>query len=375
MTDANSRLIAGAMSGTSADGIDVAITRVTGRGLAMSAELVLHHHRPYDPPLRQAIFALRNTGRTELRDLARIGREVSLTYAAAVTEALNAANLKATDLAAIAAHGQTLFHEVPLTIQYFDPSLVAYEVGCPVVSDFRRADIAAGGQGAPLVPFADYILFRHPSKTRVLLNLGGIANITYLRAGGTTADVIAFDTGPANCICDHLMRRHDPNGPGMDTGGKVTAAGRAIAAVIKGMTEHPYFAKSPPKSTDGPEMIAAFRAAGGESLPLADAMRTACWITAETIATAIRRLLPVRPDELIVSGGGSKNPIMMQQLRSELPGLPVAQSDDVGVGSDAKEAVAFALLGAATLDGVPSNVPSVTGARRGVVLGSTTPRP
>src|SRR6185503_13117382 len=185
--NAHSRYVAGAMSGTSADGVDIAIVAIDGRGYDMTARLVVHHHRPYNDTLRRQIFAFRSGGggsvsQDTLGELAQMGREISLTYAAAVNEALAAAHMEAKNLAAVAAHGQTLFHDPPNTIQWLDPSLIAAEVGCPVVSDFRRADCAAGGQGAPLVPFADYILFRDPVKTRVLLNIGGIANITHLPA-------------------------------------------------------------------------------------------------------------------------------------------------------------------------------------------------
>src|SRR3954451_938424 len=211
---AGQRLIAGAMSGTSGDGVDVAIGRLTCRGTEIAAQLVIHHHLAYDPATRAALLAIRGSGAAMLSDLARLGREISLTYARAVNEALAASHLNAADLAAIAAHGQTLFHAPPTTIQWLDPAVIASEVGCAVVSDFRRADCAAGGQGAPLVPFADYVLFRSPTTDRCLLNLGGIANLTLLPAGGDLSSLRAFDTGPANCICDHLMRTKDPNGPG-----------------------------------------------------------------------------------------------------------------------------------------------------------------
>lgn len=370
------RLIAGAMSGTSADGVDVALTRVGGHGFEMTAELVLHHHRPYDAGLRAAIFAVRGSGRAELREIARIGREVSLTYAAAVTDALAAANLRASDLSAIAAHGQTLFHEVPLTIQYFDPSLVAYEVECPVVSDFRRADIAAGGQGAPLVPFADYVLFRDARKSRVLLNLGGIANITYLKAGGTPEDVIAFDTGPANCVIDHIARQAG-NADGFDRGGVLSTQGHANFQVsFTAIRNWRDVFRPPPKSADTPEMIAGFEGAERSlkvNLSTADRMATACQMAALGIELALHHL-PNKPDEIIASGGGIENPRLMREI-AEQTRLPVRRADEIGAVPAAKEAVAFALLGAATLDGVASNVPSVTGARRGVVLGSVTPRP
>src|SRR5260370_34298663 len=202
---AASRILAGAMSGTSADGVDVALVQVSGRGLEMSAKLLHHHARPYAPDLRKAIFAIRSTGNISLAELGALGREISLSYAAAINDALRDASLKANDLAAIAAHGQTLYHAPPDTIQWFDPALVACEVGCPVVSDFRRADCAAGGQGAPLVPFADYILFRHPWKHRALVNIGGISNLTFLPAQCTPEEILAFDCGPGNCLSDYLM--------------------------------------------------------------------------------------------------------------------------------------------------------------------------
>jgi anhydro-N-acetylmuramic acid kinase len=372
MGNESARLIAGAMSGTSADGVDVALTRVTGRGLGMKAELVRHHHRPYDAALRASIFQLRDSGQTSLSDLARLAREISLTYALTVNEALSGANLRASDLAAVAAHGQTLYHAPPDTIQWLDPALIAAEVGCPVVSDFRRADCAAGGQGAPLVPFADYILFRHPTKNRVLLNIGGIANITYLPGGLANADgVIAFDTGPGNCISDHIQDG------AVDAGGRLARRGEVNQRVVREVLNGEYFRRAPPKSTDGPEMIGAFGEAE-RKFPMnrvTDRLATACAVTAASIASAVTRFCPAQVGEVIASGGGTRNAAIMGTLRTELGGVPVRTTDELGVPSDAKEAIAFALLAAATLDGEPSNVPSVTGARRAVVLGSITPAP
>ena len=372
MGNESARLIAGAMSGTSADGVDVALTRVTGCGLDMTAELVRHHHRPYDVALRAAIFQLRDSGQTSLSDLARLAREISLTYALTVNEALSGANLKASDLVAVAAHGQTLYHAPPDTIQWLDPALIAAEVGCPVVSDFRRADCAAGGQGAPLVPFADYILFRDPTKNRVLLNIGGIANITFLPAGAVRVDeLIAFDTGPGNCISDYLQSG------GVDTGGRLAQRGEVNKPMVREVLKGDYFHRPPPKSTDGPEMIALFGAAWSK-FPMnlvTDRLATACAVTAAAVASAITRFCPAPVNEVIASGGGTRNAAIMDMLRRELGDVPVRTTDELGIGTDAKEAIAFALLAAATLDGVPSNVPSVTGSRRAVVLGSITPAP
>ena len=371
------RLLIGAMSGTSADGVDAAVVAVAGRGDRMSCRMLGHHHEHYPPSLRELIFAMRQTGAAELRALATVARECSLCYVQAVNAAIASAGLSPSDIAAVAAHGQTLFHDPPMTIQWLDPSLIAAGTGCAVVSDFRRADCAAGGQGAPLVPFADHVLFRHPTRTRVLLNIGGIANLTHLPAGGPIDQLVAFDTGPGNCISDHLMRLYDPGGIGYDADGALAAAGQPIYPLIHQMLSDLYFAAPPPKSTDGPAMVDVFArayAAVGRKFPFENLLKTACLLTATTIADAIRRLDPF-PDELIVSGGGARNAAMMSLLRQPLGDLPVLRSDDLGVPAEAKEAMAFALLGAATLDGEPGNVPAATGASGRVVLGSITPKP
>jgi anhydro-N-acetylmuramic acid kinase len=374
----NDRLLVGAMSGTSADGVDVALVRIGGRAPEMTATLLARHHRPYDPLLRKAILDLRSAGAGTLPNIAWITREVSIFHAAAVNELLLSSGTMPKDIAAIAAHGQTVFHDPPDTLQWFDPALVAAETGCPVVSDFRRADCAAGGQGAPLVPLADYCLFRHPERNRVLINIGGIANLTFLPAGCELSHLIAFDTGPGNCISDHLVRTYDPSGRGCDEGGQWAARGVPVYPLVNSILANPYFSQPPPKSTDGPAMIKIFidsLADLGRRYPPEYLLRTACLITADTILQAIRQYLSPFPDELIVSGGGVHNQTMMSMLRQPLGDMPVLTTDELGVPSEAKEAIAFALLGAATLDNLPSNVPAATGARRPVVLGSITPRP
>jgi anhydro-N-acetylmuramic acid kinase len=360
------------MSGTSADGVDVAIVKIDGRGLEMSARLLHHHHHPYEDSLRHAIFSMREHRIIELRELARCAREIAVSYADGVCEALKAADLRSTDLAAIAAHGQTLFHEPPDTIQWIDPALLAAKAGAPVISDFRRADCAAGGQGAPLVPFADYILFRHPARSRVLLNLGGIANITFIPAGSIAIDsMIAFDTGPGNCISDFLCREKVPGGPGYDLSGRAALVGTIIQPVVEQVMRHEYFSRRPPKSTDGPEMIAIFRqvvSGTGRDFPLADLLATACAITARSVKNQIPA-----SDEVFAAGGGIENAALMRAFKEV--GVETKPLNMLGIPPLAREAIAFALLGAATLDGIPSNVPSCTGARRAVVLGSVTPRP
>jgi anhydro-N-acetylmuramic acid kinase len=378
----NVRLIAGAMSGTSADGVDVAITRIKGRGLQMSCELVHHHAHPYPPELRNRIFAVRGGGNVSLKDLADLGRDISLAYLRAVNDALAAANLRAEDIAAVAAHGQTLFHDPPNTIQWLDPALLAAEVGCAVVSDFRRADCAAGGQGAPLVPFADYLMFRDEGRNRAMLNIGGIANLTYLPAGGALDDVIAFDTGPGNCISDWLCRNHEPTGPGYDVDGAGAAAGESQTTVALAVAGGRYVRQPPPKSTDGPAMIALYLQAKRELAwqgSFADELATACEATLLSILKSLDLHLPqwkkAGLQDVLVSGGGVRNKPLLNLLAGLLSTKGVGVTALDPTLAQAKEAIAFALLAAATLDGEPSNVPSATGAKRRVILGSITPKP
>jgi anhydro-N-acetylmuramic acid kinase len=371
-----SRLFAGAMSGTSADGVDVALVRITGRGLDMSASLLHHHAHLFDSSLKNKIFAIREGQSIAMRHLVVLGRDLAMAYAAAVNDALLATNLRASDLTAIAAHGQTLFHDPPLTLQWLDPALLAERTRCTVVSDFRRADCAAGGQGAPLVPFADYVLFRDPAVNRVLLNIGGIANLTFIPAGGTIEDVVAFDTGPGNCISDFLCRQADPAGLGYDKDGTRAGRGKPDPDFVSTVCRHDFFTKAPPKSTDVPTMIELFqstRLSIGGAFWTDDLLASACLITAGTILEAFRKFVGDLPAQWIVSGGGSSNQTIMELLRRAVGDL--IRADDLGVPSAAKEALAFALLGAATLDGEPANLPRVTGASRPVVLGAITPRP
>src|SRR6185312_1327983 len=237
------RLIAGAMSGTSADGVDVALMAIQGSGLQMSARLIHHEHVPYESALRENILDLRQAGAVDLARLAECARRIALAYAQGVARALQSSRTPASELTAIAAHGQTLFHRPPDTIQWIDPALLAYETGCTVISDFRRADCAAGGQGAPLVPFGDYILFRDATIDRAIVNIGGIANVTCIPAGATLDQVTAFDTGPGNCISDYLMRQHDPDGPGIDINGNLALTGTVAQDLLAEVKNHPYFSR------------------------------------------------------------------------------------------------------------------------------------
>ena len=386
----NSRILIGAMSGTSADGVDAAAVEVRGRGLGMTAKYLGHVEHAYDDELRRRIFAVREGGAVPLDELASLGREITLAYGDATRSLLSELSLKPSEVAAVAAHGQTLYHAPPNTVQWLDPSLLAAETGIAVVSDFRRADCAAGGQGAPLVPFGDWVLFRHPTKTRVILNLGGIANLTYLPAGGGIEDVTAFDTGPGCCLIDHVLRTR--GGGRTDDGGVLTAAGQADALASDFVSEHPFVRRPPPKSTDGPAWVADYERWRTSKLPrlhleeLHHELATVADIAAGCVADGMYPTFYEADHpwdaEIVLAGGGSRNAGLVAAVRDwvkfqgNTPGQwAFAASDDLGVPSQAREAVCFALLAAATLDGEPSNVPNATGAARRVVLGSVTSLP
>jgi anhydro-N-acetylmuramic acid kinase len=380
---ASRRVIIGLMSGTSVDGVDAAAVAITGRGEQMTADLLGHVALPYDDELRQRVLALRQAGGGAFAEIAEVGRRQTDAHAKAANKVMRQVGLAPGDVAAVAAHGQTLYHEPPDSIQWLDPARLAWHTGCRVVSDFRRADLAAGGQGAPLVPLADWLLFRHPTETRILLNLGGIANLTLLPAGGGLTDVVAFDTGPANCLSDAICR--EKLGKPYDANGDLAATAAAVPAVTAAFAGSDFVRREPPKSTDTAEMVQTFRdlwQQHGDGKTLAEELATADAIVGTCLAWALRRL-GVTGGRLIVAGGGTRNKPIMTGVRAAATiigmehdtTVPVDLTDDYGIPSAAKEATAFALLGAATLDGLPGGVPAATGADRAVVLGSVTPMP
>lgn len=372
------RLIVGVMSGTSADGIDVAVCRV-GQARQGWGELVWHQGVPYSAEVRNWIHEVRRLGACTLGELGEWTRRITLEHAGAVRMALAGSGVELGEGDAVADHGQTLFHAPPVTMQVLDPALLAWEVGARVVSDFRRADCAAGGQGAPLVPYADWRLFRSEESTRALVNLGGIANVTILPKDGGIEKLVAFDTGPANCLSDYICRTLESMGQGFDAGGKLAAQGRVDEGVVGRFLRGDYFARTSPKSTDGPEMTGLFEEAGGMGLRLTDALATAAECVARSCVDAVLKAGEERGgvDEVVVSGGGVYHGPLMRRMTELLAREQVVMktTDELGVPSAAKEAIAFALLGQACLEREVGNVISCTGAKRGVVLGSVTPKP
>ncbi len=357
--------VAGIMSGTSLDGIDVAIVEIRGRRV----DTIGFTSTPYPAAVRAGILSVSNCP-THTATLSRLNFQLGELYA----RALLAAVKRYGPVELIGCHGQTVFHEGRCnTLQLGEPAVLAERTGIPVVSNFRARDIAAGGEGAPLVPFVDYLLFRHPRRTRVALNIGGIANITAIPAGCAPRDVVAFDTGPGNMAIDALAREFSGGKLNYDRGGRIAASGNVNRSLLDALLRDAYYWRKPPKSAGreqyGVEFVARLRKSGA---PLRDLVATATALTAATIAMAVERTV-AGPADLIASGGGTHNPQIMAHLAGFLPGVAISTSTDHGIDADAKEAIAFAVLAHETWRRKPANLPSATGARRTVVLGSITP--
>ncbi len=374
--------VAGIMSGTSLDGIDVAIVDIAGHG---RLEVLAAWTIPYPERVREALLGVSNAC-THTAAIARLDFLLGELYARAVERACRRSRIPLDSIDLIGCHGQTIFHEgdpvrflgfkVASSFQIGEAAVIAERTGIPVVSDFRPGDIAAGGHGAPLVPYVDYLLFRHPRLNRIALNIGGIANLTAIPAAAKPGSIIAFDTGPGNMVIDALVRRLTRGRRKYDHGGRIAKAGKVHPDLVRKLLRGPYYAAKPPKTAGREQYGSAFvERLIGTGLPLPDLIATAAAFTAASVALGIGRF--VRPrmnaDELIVSGGGAHNPEIMAHLAGFLPGVAVCTSADHGIDVDAKEAIAFALLAYESWRRRPANLPSATGARHPVILGKITP--
>ena len=377
-------LVVGLMTGTSADAVDAALVRFRGAGLETRHEIVAYKESPLEPALRREILEVAQAKEVAPERMMKLDAALGERYAAAVLELLAGARVDAASVGAIGSHGQTVRH-VPrekghpaLTLQLGSASVLAERTGITVVSDFRTRDTAAGGEGAPLVPLTDWWLFRTHHESRVLLNLGGMANTTYLPRSSSMTDVVAFDTGPGNAVLDALVEAR-AGGATHDKGGALAARGRANEALLDELLAHPFFALQPPRSTGreafGKDYAAKLRERG-KALGLSDddVLATAVELTAASVADAIRRFLAPRGvDAVFASGGGVKNRTLMAALERRLEGIRLATLESLGVEPGSKEALAFAFLAHQTLCGLPGNVPGATGAAHAAVLGHITP--
>jgi anhydro-N-acetylmuramic acid kinase len=378
------RTVAGLMSGTSLDGVDVAIAELEGSGRTLAIRPLAFEHYPYDERLRDLLLANSAPETSSVRDLSQLHSRLAHVYAAAVEHAVIAAGLATRDIDLIGCHGQTVHHvpdpedcagvEIRSTLQIGDPSTLACLLGLPVVGDFRTADMALGGQGAPLVPYFDFVAFSSEHETRGLLNLGGIANLTVLPAGCGVSDVFAFDTGPANMIVDQLMLRFF--GEPYDEAGATASSGVVDETLLTYLMSDAYLHRTPPKSTGreryGHDFVdRLLRNSRAEVLSREDVIATVSAFTAESVAHAYERF--IRPqhaiDRLIVAGGGMHNRHIMEGLRQRFAPATVETADAHGVDPDGKEALCFAVLAHEWLNGVPTSIPKVTGATRPALLG------
>jgi len=377
-------IVVGLMSGTSADGVDAAVVRLDGTPPSLSWEVLGHTHHPLTSELRAELFACFHPETGSVDRLCRLNFDLGKVFGATALEAIQAAGLSVKDVDLIGSHGQTLWHEPPVneigsTLQLGEPAVIAEITGIPVVSNFRTRDMAVGGQGAPLVPLADWLLLSHPTKIRCAQNIGGIANVTYLPASekASQANVVAFDTGPGNMLIDEVARMATNGEWNYDRDGLLASQGNANESLLNEWLQEAYFQQKPPRTT-GRELFGVQRAAKYWSQAIQrglkphDIIATLTAFTATSIEQAYRTFLPSLPDEVIVSGGGAKNKTLMKLLAEQFAPIPVNTSDEYGLGIEAKEAVAFAVLAYETWHKRPGNLPSATGASRTVILGNIT---
>jgi anhydro-N-acetylmuramic acid kinase len=374
------------MSGTSADAIDVALAKISGVPPRLNAKLLNHTSISFPPSLRKEILRVAEQQTVNAGQLSQLNFRLGEAFAEAVLTACERFRIATKKISLIGSHGQTIFHQgkpvqylgrpTASTLQIGEPSIIAARAGITTIADFRPADIALGGQGAPLVPYADYLLYRHPKLGRVSLNLGGIANITVLPAAAKPSQIFAFDTGPANMLIDALVSHYTDGRQRYDKDAAIAQTGRAIPALLDELMKDPYLRIAPPKSTGreyyGREYLKTL-------LPLArrhkakpaDTIRAATIFTALSVVDALHRfVLPkYKIQQVIVSGGGARNPLILAQIAAALPQIDIVPSAELGVSTDAKEAFAFALMAYETFHQRPANLPSATGANGPAILG------
>lgn len=376
--------VLGLISGTSADGIDVALARIAGTGARLRARLENACSIPYPATVRREILRIAEAAPANAADISQLNFLVGECFAEAALRACRKFRVALAKIDLLGSHGQTIYHQgrpsrffgrrVASTLQIGEPAVIAARTGLPVVADFRPADLALGGQGAPLVPFVDFHLYRDPRRGRVALNIGGIANVTVIPAAARMEHVFAFDTGPGNMVIDALAARFSAGRLKFDRNAQLASRGRPILSVLQRLLAEPYFRRKPPKSAGreqyGRDYVErVLRLSKGSRSE--DALATVTLLTPLSILDALHRFVfpRTRVDQLIVSGGGAHNPLILAQLEAGLGPVQLRRAEEIGIDEDAKEAFAFAILAHETWHGRPGNLPGATGATQPAILG------
>lgn len=390
LREKDSRNVIGLMSGTSFDGIDACLVKITGNGLSTEIEIMEFETYPYKEEIRELIFdaSKEQTGRVD--KICQLNFTLGKLFADAAGQIAGKSSIPISDIDIIGSHGQTIYHISSLkekadkddrsTLQIAESSVIAQETRVTTVADFRTRDIAAGGEGAPLVPYADFILFGRDGIDRAVQNIGGIANVTFLPAGCSINEIIAFDNGPGNMIIDCLAEIITEGRLKYDKDGELASKGKLNQGLLERLRSHPYLSIPPPKSTGREDFGIQFSSDLYEefvrdNVDVLDAITTVTAFTARSISDSYRKYIQpsCKISEVIMSGGGVHNPVLFQFLKEYLKNINIRNVEEFGIPSDAKEALAFAILANETICGNPGNVPSATGARERVVLGKIIP--
>jgi len=381
------QLFVGLMSGTSADGIDAVVAEIRGSGRQLRTRVLSHTHHPFPSVLRQHILRVCLHG--TVAEICELNFALGEQFARAALAVIRRAKLKPRDIAAIGSHGQTIHHlpnaRTPSTLQIGEPAVIAERTGITTVADFRARDMAAGGQGAPLVPYADWVLFTDDTRTRIVQNIGGIGNLTFLPPRAELGDVIAFDTGPGNMVIDALVTAVTHGQRTYDRDGRLAARGIVSEGVLAELMAHPFLRRRPPKTTGREEFGETFvgrmlASARRLRMRAEDMVSTATALTSASIADAYRRFVFPKLQaaelgrlQIILGGGGARNPTLRRMLARQIGAGELLTHEDFGIANAAKEALAFAILAHEPLLGKPGNVPNATGARHAAVLGKVMP--
>lgn len=382
----NTRLIVGLMSGTSVDGVDAALVKIDGRGFDTEAELICFNNYSYDSSIRKKIFELFDPENSGVDKICHMNFLLGELFAHAALNIIKEGGYTPQDVDIIGSHGQTIYHipepiedsgySVRSTLQIGEPAVIAERTGILTVGDFRVRDVAAGGQGAPLVPYSEYILYREKDSTVALQNIGGISNVTVIPASCSIDEVFAFDNGPGNMVIDEVVRRVTDNRYSYDEGGRMASQGRVDERLLAYLMGDEYFRLSPPKTTGreyfGKEYVDdVMDKASRWGVEGLDLIATVTALTAKSIAHSYENYVLNREklEKTIIGGGGSYNKTLIRMLKGYLKDIEVLTQEDIGLNSDAKEAIAFAILANETINGNANNVPSVTGAKHPVVMG------